>query len=340
MKVSIVIPVYNAEKYIQQCFNCLINQTDKNFEVICVDDGSTDGSLKKLNSYAQKDSRFKIFSKPNGGAGSARNLGIRYSSGEYTLFLDIDDYLEFDAIEKLYMIAKQNNSDFLFYNFITENENKEILKKHDFANYTSLPKKELIKLLFLCKLPFGPHQFIKTSLIKDNGFLYSEEIKVNEELVFKLRLLDYAERIMFTDYTPYHYIKHPVSLSKTFDLDRIKDRDIIISEVADVLHKNILNDNEYKILINTYNVSRSIIFSYQLCKSKTYNFWIAYAYIKGMLSESLYEKLSLIEVEENLFTGNIKFLYKILKYKCYFTYVCLCRIYAFVDKHKISRKGQ
>lgn len=109
--ISIVIPVYNIEKYLIDCLDSIVNQTFKDFEVICVNDGSKDKSLEILNEYAKKDSRFKIINQENGGSGSARNNGLKNSRGKYVQFLDGDDYFEPELLEKLYNLAEKHDAD-------------------------------------------------------------------------------------------------------------------------------------------------------------------------------------------------------------------------------------
>ena len=109
--ISIVIPVYNIEKYLEKCLDSLINQTFKDFEIICVNDGSKDSSLEILNEYAKKDSRFKIITQENGGSGSARNNGLSHAQGKYVQFLDGDDYFESEMLEKLYNLAETHKAD-------------------------------------------------------------------------------------------------------------------------------------------------------------------------------------------------------------------------------------
>ncbi len=110
--ISIIVPVYNSEKYIRECIDSLLNQTYKDLEIICVNDGSKDNSLEILNEYATNDSRIKVYSKPNEGKGaaSARNLGLSYATGEYVMFLDSDDFFELDMIES--MVSKAEESSF------------------------------------------------------------------------------------------------------------------------------------------------------------------------------------------------------------------------------------
>ena len=98
-KVSVIIPVYNVEKYLRQCLDSVVNQTLKDIEIICIDDGSTDNSLNILKEYAQKDNRIKIISKKNGGLSSARNAGLKFATGEFVGFVDSDDYIERETYE-------------------------------------------------------------------------------------------------------------------------------------------------------------------------------------------------------------------------------------------------
>lgn len=109
--ISLVIPVYNIEKYLRKCLDSIVNQTFKDFEVICVNDGSKDSSLEILNEYAQKDIRFKVISQENGGSGSARNNGLSRAQGKYVQFLDGDDYFESEMLEKLYNLAENRQAD-------------------------------------------------------------------------------------------------------------------------------------------------------------------------------------------------------------------------------------
>ena len=110
-KLSVIIPVYNVENYLRECLDSITSQTVKDIEIICIDDGSTDNSPKILKEYQKKDSRIKIITKENGGQASARNLGIKKAQGEYIAFIDSDDFIESEMLEKLYTKAKDNNLD-------------------------------------------------------------------------------------------------------------------------------------------------------------------------------------------------------------------------------------
>lgn len=107
--ISVIVPVYNVEKYLRRCLRSIYEQTYKNIEIVLVDDGSTDVSLQLLEEYAKKDSRAKIIRQKNMGLSAARNTGIRYSKGEYLTFIDSDDYVTHDYVEYMYKLLEQNN---------------------------------------------------------------------------------------------------------------------------------------------------------------------------------------------------------------------------------------
>ena len=109
VKVSVILPVYNASDYLHQCMDSIVGQTLKDIEIICVDDGSTDNSLDILKEYEQKDKRVKVIQQKNAGAGAARNNGLSIATGEYLSFLDSDDFFEPDMLEKAYEKAKEEN---------------------------------------------------------------------------------------------------------------------------------------------------------------------------------------------------------------------------------------
>lgn len=109
--VSVIVPVYNVEKYLKECMDSVVSQTLKNIEIICVNDGSTDGSLEILNRYARRDERVKVISRKNSGYGSTMNVGLDHASGEYIAIVESDDYVEKDMFEKLYQTASYFNAE-------------------------------------------------------------------------------------------------------------------------------------------------------------------------------------------------------------------------------------
>ena len=128
-KISVIIPVFNSSLYLDHCLSTVVNQTLKDIEIILIDDGSTDDSLNVIKNYAKKYNNIKYTSKENEGQAIARNIGIQMSSGEFITFIDSDDYIELNMLEKLYNIAKSDNSDIVLCDYVEEYSNKNIEKK-------------------------------------------------------------------------------------------------------------------------------------------------------------------------------------------------------------------
>ena len=125
VKISVIVPVYNVEKFLHVCLNSVLNQTYPDFEIICIDDASTDSSLEILEYFFQKDSRIKIIKQDfNQGPGHSRNCGLNVAKGKYIFFLDGDDWIDFNTFEVLIKKADENDLDLLFFNeihFLWEN---------------------------------------------------------------------------------------------------------------------------------------------------------------------------------------------------------------------------
>ena len=132
--VSVIIPVYNVEKYLKQCVDSVIGQTYRDLEIILVDDGSTDHSGDMCDKYAEKDYRVKVIHKENGGASSARNIGIAVVSGEYVYMPDSDDYIDTYCIEKLLNCAMENNADLVFFNAYSFTDGSNELSKRNYCH--------------------------------------------------------------------------------------------------------------------------------------------------------------------------------------------------------------
>ena len=209
-KVSIVIPIYNHEKYLRECLDSVVNQTMNDIEIICVNDGSTDGSFAILKEYANNDNRLKIVDKKNTGLGPSRNVGLDYISGEYVMFLDSDDMLRNNACEIAYEKIKESNSDILSFGWhvFTDTDNpgyKKISKDYKLVDKNiSFMNKDWEKALETDH-PYSWNKIYKTIFIKDYRFLktkfFAEEIDMNYKLFkncSKITLVDdvlYEHRI-------------------------------------------------------------------------------------------------------------------------------------------------
>lgn len=179
IKVSVIIPVYNVEKYLRQCLDSVVNQTLKEIEIICVDDGSTDTSPEILEEYANNDSRIKILHQRNRFAGVARNTGFGHAKGEYVIFWDSDDYFVLDALEKMYIYAKEHDAEIC------------ICDAQDFDDETG--KKLSHPYL---KKPFPEEEVFNIETYKERIFTFTAPVPWNKLI---LRELLVREQIKFPD---------------------------------------------------------------------------------------------------------------------------------------------
>ena len=186
-KVSVVIPVHNGEQYLRECLDTVVGQTLKDLEIICVNDGSTDGSLQILEEYAAHDSRMKIISQPASNAGRARNTGLALVTGEYLSFLDADDWFEKDMLQTMVALAMKDDADIVFCKAATFNQKTGVHDKKSFSLKERLVPKDKI---FSCRdIPEDAFQFCrtaawdklyKTSFIKGEGLNFQEQPRMND----------------------------------------------------------------------------------------------------------------------------------------------------------------
>ena len=187
VKISVVLPVYNVANYLRKCLDSLVNQTFEDFEVICVNDGSTDLSLGILEGYALSDSRFKIISQENKGLSGARNTGIQHVQGNYVLFVDSDDWLEENALEELYNHVKGFDSDIttLTTSNFNYNDVLDILFKISHAPFNKLYKKS-----FLDKCSFPEGLIYEDLYFFYTVFLNAKKTSVIKEILYNYRVRD------------------------------------------------------------------------------------------------------------------------------------------------------
>ena len=150
LKVSIIVPIYNMEQYLNRCLESIINQTYENIEIILINDGSKDNSLEICKNYAKKDNRIMIIDQKNSGVSSARNSGLDKATGEYLAFVDPDDWIDKDGIEKMVDFALKHKCDIAFFDYKINDE----IQKSEKVNleYTKETKDEFMATLYACAL--------------------------------------------------------------------------------------------------------------------------------------------------------------------------------------------
>ncbi len=215
MLISIIVPVYNSEKYINRCINSIKSQSYADWECILVDDGSTDKSLSKLHQFAISDKRFKVFHQDNAGAGAARNFGIEKASGQYIVFIDSDDMIKPNYLECLSL----HTEDVVFIDVDAVSENGKVLKKEYISSFKDQSIDDIIRYQMTGTMPWGGvRKAVKLSLLNDNNIRYSD-FRIGEEAIYSFQLLTCAESVGFIDKPMYTYLLRDNSLSQSFDTD-------------------------------------------------------------------------------------------------------------------------
>lgn len=252
-KVSIIVPVYNTEKYLENCLNSLVNQSLKDLEIIIVNDGSTDNSEAIINRFKQ-DYPNKIISlkKENGGLSDARNYGLTYANSEYVGFVDSDDYVELNMFEKLYTTAKEKNLDLAECNFVWEYPNKT---KIDYG-FNYLDKKDFFLLgrVMVC------NKLFKTSIIKNNNIVFPKSLNY-EDIEFFYKLIPYINNYCLVDDVFYHYMQRENSIINNQN-ERTANIFIILNNIIDFYKANNLFDiykNELEYLFIRFLLGSSFL---------------------------------------------------------------------------------
>ena len=187
--ISVIVPVYNAEKYLRECLDSIVNQTYKNIEIILVDDGSTDGSGAICDEYADKDVRIKVYHIPNGGVSNARNLGIDNANGEYLMFVDSDDEVSRDCIEKLYCAIEYKEQDLVIGNFCDVYENRKIIQHENLSIIGNL-QDDYANIRILLQGPWG--KLYRSEILKKNKIRFRVDISLTEDQIFNYDFLKKA----------------------------------------------------------------------------------------------------------------------------------------------------
>lgn len=232
-KISIIIPVYNVEKYLRQCIDSVLALTNKDIEVILVDDGSTDLSGKICDEYRAKDSRVKVVHKPNGGLVSARKAGFEISRGEYILNLDGDDWIEPDHIESLYNCAIENNADIVSCDYFKDyDDHVEIHSNKPKSKDTE----EIVKQYLDGSIHAGVvFRLFKRSLYNNKGFHFPP-CDFNEDLHQTTTLTLFTKRVYHVPKATYHYRINNLSLTqKKGATNRLDKYEQYIKNMEDLL---------------------------------------------------------------------------------------------------------
>lgn len=241
--ISIIIPVYKVEKYLEKCIQSVINQTYKNLQIILVDDGSPDNCGKICDEYAQKDHRIEVIHKSNGGLSDARNKGLEIAKGEYIGFVDSDDYIESDMYEVLYNLLKQYNADVSICNFYTVSQGKIAIKNVD-NGIKEYNRSEILKEVLLDNniQSYAWNKLYKKELFDEIKYPVGKKY---EDIGTTFYLLEKCNKVVVIGKPEYYYINRQDSIVNNVTETTITDYIELIMQRYDYIEENVKELSSY-----------------------------------------------------------------------------------------------
>ena len=294
-KVSVIVPCYGVESYLDRCMASLLTQTLRDLEIILVDDGSPDKVPQMCDEYAMKDPRVKVVHKANGGLGYARNTGLDVANGEYIAFVDSDDFIEPNAFDKLYCEARKNQVDAVFCGFYKQTDQGTWSKHQEFSKYQQMEISDIRKFM-LGMIASAPHEKVerhywvsvwhalyKRSVIVDNHIQFvSERDYAAEDIPFQVQFLSYAQKISYLPECFYHYCINGTSLTHTFNIDKF----LRLKNMGKLLKSLTLGDDEASLRIDRFLISDARMHFLRLIQSENKDKIVL---MKQMMDDSLWD---------------------------------------------------
>lgn len=268
-KVSIIIPVYNVEMYLEKCINSVIRQSYNNIEIILVNDGSVDSSKEICEYYKNKDGRVILLNQENQGVSKARNNALTICSGEFITFVDADDYLEENAISNYLNVQSEYNADLVIGNFNWMSKEIKIKNEKDNIDFI-LNRKDALKMLFSDNYfqGFVWNKLFKKQILRDYNIKFNEDISLGEDLLFVSNYIMHSETVIYNKEPIYNYfVNQQSALRKTFNkkyltlIDALDD----VSKIIESL------DTDTKNLFYIFKVEKIIGIIDKMASSKKYD---------------------------------------------------------------------
>lgn len=262
-KISVIVPVYNGEEFLSQCLDSILAQTLQDIEILCVNDGSTDDSLKILKGYAKKDKRIQIINQKNQGLSASRNNAMKIAKGEYISFIDADDYINEQFLEELYNSAIKENADIALGNIIrVENGEKPWLcyKKKQVAGKTD----DIFKLLNLPKTCYVWNRIYRRELILNNNLFFKEGINF-EDIIWSPQVAYKAKKAVCVPKADYYYRYNEKSIVATSIKNPEKQKNI---RSAHEFYNEFVLKNKLKVPLAWEKVVKTNVFGLPLFKIK------------------------------------------------------------------------
>ena len=204
---SIIIPIYNVSNYLEQCLSSVLNQTFSDMEIICVNDGSTDGSREILRRFQGSDNRIVIIDTKNGGPSTARNLGFSLARGEYVFFIDSDDYADTELCAFVYERCKEHDPDIMVYGAYPFPEGASLWLTRNLTIRSCLYERRGIEALIYenGSTPYVWRDVFKRKFLQEHQIRFRPDVSFGEDLIFQFMAFPFAERILFSERRLYHY---------------------------------------------------------------------------------------------------------------------------------------
>jgi glycosyltransferase involved in cell wall biosynthesis len=319
--ISVVVPVYKVEEYLDKCVESIINQTYKNLEIILVDDGSPDNSPKKCDEWSKKDNRIKVINKKNGGVSSARNTGIDKSKGEWITFVDADDWIETTYVEDMYNISQDFDANYICcgYNKIYS-ENVESINSN--GELIELNSRDYLTALLNVQNGYG---FVHMKLINKDiigKVRFDEELPVGEDALFNIQLCDNLDKVVIYNKALYNYRINTNSVVRKYDVNYVDKYTNSMQKMKTYINKK-YNDKTIRLNVFNYIVYHLMLICVNYCyhpenKNK-------YQSLKEVCNIDIYK-----EATKNSNYDNLSLTRKItlftIKHKMFFLTALICKI--------------
>lgn len=328
--ISIIVPIYNVEKYLNKCIESIVNQTYENIEIILIDDGSNDNSGIICDEYAKKDNRIIVVHKENGGVSSARNKGLKIAKGEWISFVDADDWIEQTFCQTLLNKVTQEQADIALcgYNRITDNRIEKINANNQEVFLNS--NEYLVKSLNpQTGFGFCHMKLIKKEVLKSISF--NERIEVGEDALFNIQLSTYIKKAVFLKQPLYNYRINNQSVVKRYDENYANKYLKSMKIIEEYIWQEYNEENEENIEIkqNYYNFVAYHIMLIIVNYCYHHDNKMCNAQRKNMLKEVINNDLFIIGLKKSNY-NNISLTRKItlytLKHKLYWLTAIICKI--------------
>lgn len=216
--ISIIVPLYNSEEYIDRCLTSLIDQIYENIEIIIVNDGSTDASLTKCLRYKKMDSRINIINQKNHGRSVARNIGIKNSHGEFIMFVDSDDFVSKNFCSSAISMQRKEDADIVLFDYYSVSQDRKIRKRTVHYDEGDITKEQA--MISIISSSFLPMKMIKRSLFRNILFPIGKDY---EDIFVAYKILDHANKFTYLSCPTYYYVQRTNSITHTKNLQSVSD---------------------------------------------------------------------------------------------------------------------